>query len=69
MNATADHSKLRQLRQGHELTRAQAALRARISVHTLKDLERGRRQPSITTLWRLADVYECQATDLVTVEK
>lgn len=50
-------ARLRWLRHNADLTLAEVAQRAHISVSFLSDVERGRTLPSLDTLERIAQVY------------
>lgn len=57
--------RLRELRQQQEQTLLQVAKSTELSVSYLSDLERGRTNPSIDTLERLAAHYQQDLADLV----
>jgi putative transcriptional regulator len=50
------------------LTQAELAERVGISRGEISHLERGRRQPLVTTLRRLCEVLKCEPGDLITSE-
>ena len=51
------YGRLRMLRTRAGFTLAQVSARAGITLSFLSDIERGRTQPSLDTLERIADVY------------
>lgn len=57
--------RLRELRQQHEQTLLQLAHATSLSVSYLSDLERGRTNPSIDTLEKIAGTYQITLGDLV----
>ncbi|HLW01628.1 MAG TPA: helix-turn-helix transcriptional regulator [Ktedonobacterales bacterium] len=57
--------RLREIRQQQEQTLLQVAKSTGLSVSYLSDLERGRTNPSMETLKRLADHYQQDLADLV----
>lgn len=62
-----DASRLRTLRCNHAmLTQAELAQRTGISRGEISHLERGRRQPLVTTLRALCEALECRPEDLIT---
>lgn len=63
----ADTEALRRARSGKSLTRPQVAERIGISVHTIREIERGRRQPSLNVAMKLAGVYQQPLEALVKV--
>lgn len=69
MQVTADVETLRKARYRKGWGRVAAAERAGLSVSHLRDIERGRRQPSLAAAFKLASVYEVTIDDLVTVEQ
>jgi XRE family transcriptional regulator, regulator of sulfur utilization len=60
------HARLREIRQQRVNTLLQVAEATKLSVSYLSDLERGRTQPSLETLQKLALHYEVTLTDLLT---
>jgi putative transcriptional regulator len=64
-----DPVRLRNLRCSRAmLTQAELADLVGISRGEISHLERGRRQPLVTTLRRLCEVLECEPGDLITTE-
>lgn len=58
--------RLREVRQQHGTTLLQVAEATNLSVSYLSDLERGRTNPSLDTLERLARYYDLALVDLLT---
>lgn len=61
-------SRLRQLRLGHRLTQEQLAERAGLSHKFVGEVERGRANPTLTTLAALGDALGVGLVDLLGVE-
>ncbi len=57
--------RLREIRQQHDLTLLQLSQQTSLSVSYLSDLERGRTNPSIDTLERIANSYKMLLGELV----
>lgn len=58
--------KLRQLRkQIHKLTLREVSERTGLSISFLSDIERGRTNPSLETLSKLADVYKVSISSII----
>jgi len=58
-------SKLRLFRKGCNLTLKDVAARTGLSISFLSDIERGRSSPSLSTIKRLAEVYQAHVEDLI----
>lgn len=56
---------LKELRKEHELTQKQLATKINLIEQTYQGYEQGRTEPSIATLIRLADIFECSIDYLV----
>lgn len=63
MNVIADVDKLREAR--GKRTRADVAMKVGVSVHTIREIERGRRQPSLSVAMKLASAYRKPVEQLV----
>lgn len=59
------HERLREVRQLSDLTLSQVAAATRLSASYISDLERGRTNPSLDTIERLAACYKMQPIDLL----
>ena|SRR5689334_24247772 len=60
-------ARLREIRLARGLTQPQIAARVGTSASNISDLERGVKVPTLTTVARLADVLECNVSELVEV--
>lgn len=61
---------LRQVREASDLTQEELALNADLDRTYISLLERGLRQPTLSSLFSLCDVLECKPSELVVkVEK
>jgi transcriptional regulator with XRE-family HTH domain len=60
-------ARLRELRLARGLTQPQMAAGVGTSASNISDLERGVKVPTLTTVARLADVLECNVSELVAV--
>lgn len=58
-------AELRHLRKKQRLTLAQVSDKTSLSVSFLSDIERGRTQPSLGTLEKLATVYQVSVNDIL----
>jgi transcriptional regulator with XRE-family HTH domain len=58
-------TELRRLRKYHQLTLTKVHAKTGISVGFLSDMERGRTNPSLTTLKKLADLYQTWPSDIL----
>jgi transcriptional regulator with XRE-family HTH domain len=61
-------ARLRQLRQGRKLTQEQLAERAGLSDKFVGELERGRGNPTLTTLAALSDALGVRLVDLLALD-
>ena len=57
--------RLRELRTGEELTQKQLAQKIGYEAHNIGDWERGKAEPSIVDLIKLADVFGCSVDYLI----
>ena len=60
---------VRRLRDALGLTQEQLAERSGFSQQYLSDLERGRRNPTVVSLWELAQALDTTPVDLITPDK
>jgi transcriptional regulator with XRE-family HTH domain len=60
-------ARLREMRTACGLTQPDLAARVGTSASNISDLERGIKVPTLTTVARLADVLECNVSELVEV--
>lgn len=61
-------ARLKQLRRARKLTQEQLAERAGLSYKFIGELERGRANPTLTTLAALSDALAVRLTDLLAVD-
>lgn len=61
-------ARLRQLRKARRLTQEQLAERAGLSYKFIGEVERGRANPSLTTLGRLSDALDVSLVDLLGID-
>lgn len=59
------NTRIKELRKNHKMTQPQLADKLGVSLDMVKSLEIGRSNPSIDTLNKLADVFECSTDYLM----
>jgi transcriptional regulator with XRE-family HTH domain len=58
-----DHRKVRQIRESKGMTTRSLAREAGVSTETIYSIEHGKRQPSVTTLDKIARALDVEAKD------
>lgn len=57
--------RVRQLRKGKELTQGQLAEQSGLAMRFVQELESGSKQPTLTTLYKLADSLDVTPSELI----